>query len=159
MTDELERLIDQVRDRVTALGFELVDLTKRDAGKRVSLQVRIDRLEKTPGGGVSAGDCAFVSRRLERWLDETAILGSRYILEVSSPGIERPVRWPEHWQRFVGREVCARIRGRGRVRATIVRVPDTRSVVLRLEDGEEVEVLLSDVGEAKLVVDWSAIGH
>ena len=157
MIESLDDLSAQVRDRVEALGFELVDLRKRGAGRRVSLQIRIDRLESESASGVSTGDCALVSRGLERWFDETAILGLNYVLEVSSPGIERPVRWPGHWQRFVGREVTVRIPDRGRVRATIVRVIESRSVVLNLPDRQEIEVLLSDARDARLVVDWSTI--
>ncbi len=157
MTESLDGLSAQVRDRVDALGFELVDLRKRGAGRRVSLQIRIDRLESESASGVSTGDCALVSRELERWFDETAILGLNYVLEVSSPGIERPVRWPEHWQRYVGREVTVRIPDLGRVRAKIVRVVESRSVVFSLPDRRQIEVLLSDARDARLVVDWSTI--
>src|SRR5256884_3797063 len=52
------------------------------------------------------------------------------MLEVSSPGLERPVRWHRHWVRFVGREVQATVAGLGRVRARIVAVPDEATVVL-----------------------------
>ncbi len=148
----------EIRSRVLGLGFELVDLRKRGSGRRVSLQVRIDRPDSAPGRGVTAGDCAVVSRALQRWLDSASTLGPRYILEVSSPGIERPIRWREHWERFAGREVRVRLPGRGRIRATIVRLADAQSVVLRPADaGGEITVPLDQAEDATLVVNWSEV--
>jgi len=158
MDRDYNDLLPEVRDRVSRLGFELVDLRLRGAGQRRSLQVRIDRPDSEPGRGVTADDCASVSRDLERWLDQTGLLGGRYVLEVSSPGIERPVRWPEHWKRFQGREVRVRLPDRGRVRATIVRVDAGDMVVLRpVGSEEEVVVSVDEARDATLVVDWSEV--
>lgn len=124
------------------------------------LQVRIDRPDSRPGRGVTIEDCTAVSRALEAWLDATQVLGSRYVLEVSSPGIERPLRWREHWERFRGYDVNVRIRGMGRRRATIVDVrenPD--AVVLDFADGASEEVWLEQVQDATLAVDWDAVEH
>src|SRR3989441_9628763 len=74
------------------------------------------------GGGVTGRGRAGGSRALEAWLDDGGPLGPRYVLEVSSPGLERPLRWPRHWARFVGRDVTAKLAGLGRVRARIVAV-------------------------------------
>jgi ribosome maturation factor RimP len=155
MDETAEDLIAEVRTRVDDLGFELVDVRQRGSGKRVSLQVRIDHPESRPGKGVTADDCAVVSRALEAWLDETGVLGPRYVLEVSSPGIERPIRWAQHWRRFQGHDVRVKLPDRGKVRATIVRVIDDDVVALRLGSGEEVSVSLEDARDATLVVDWS----
>jgi ribosome maturation factor RimP len=152
-------LISDVRARVSDLGFEVVDVRKRGSGGRVGLQVRIDRPESEPGHGVTVDDCASVSRALERWLDESGTLGPRYVLEVSSPGIERPVRWPEHWRRFEGHDVRVKLPGHGRVTATILRVSGDETVVLRPAGGEEVAVPMVDAQDATLVVDWSEIAR
>lgn len=120
------------------------------------LQVRVDKQDSAPGKGVTAEDCATVSRALESWLDDSGTLGERYVLEVSSPGIERPIRFPEHWERFVGHDVRVRASGRRQARATIVGVSDGRSVSLRFAaDGSERTVPLDDIKDATLVVDWS----
>jgi len=151
-------LIDVVDMRVTELGFELVDVRKRVSRGRTVLQVRVDRVESDSGSGVTADDCATVSRALEVWFDESGMLGDRYILEVSSPGIERPIRFPKHWERYVGQDVRLRLRGRGRVRATIMSVPDEDTVVLRLAaGGEEQVVRFKEARDAVLVVDWSML--
>jgi ribosome maturation factor RimP len=76
------------------------------------------------------------------------------VLEVSSPGLERPLRWPHHWARFVGREVTAKLAGLGRVRARIVAVPDRDRVTLEPEGQGPRDVRLADIKDARLAVDW-----
>ena len=157
MEDSLAQLVDDLRKRVEALGFELADLQRRGAGSRVRLQVRIDRPDAAPGRGITIDDCAQVSRALEAWLDTEDALGPRYVLEVSSPGIERPLRWRQHWERFRGHEVSVRIEGRGRTRARILGVQDDDVVNLEFPDGTSEPVRLDVIRDAKLVVDWDAV--
>ncbi|MFQ6047462.1 MAG: ribosome maturation factor RimP [Gemmatimonadales bacterium] len=159
MDEQLAEFTAEIRARVAGLGYELVDLRMRGAPKRRALQIRIDLPDARPGHGVTVDQCATVSRALEQWLDGTLALGRRYRLEVSSPGIERPVRWREHWERFTGRDVRVRLADRGRVTATIVRVlEDEDSVVLRPLGGTgEVVVPLAEARDATLVVDWSQV--
>jgi ribosome maturation factor RimP len=157
MESSAEALISEIRARTAALGYELVDVRKRGAGKRLSLQVRIDHAEAQPGRGVTADDCARASRAIEAWLDDTGVLGTGYVLEVSSPGLERPVRWAEHWRRFVGSDVRVKLPDIGRVRATILDAPDDDTVALRLEDGREISVPIRQAEAATLVVDWSQV--
>ncbi len=165
MNDKLVALTTEIRSRVAGLGYELVDVRKRGSSRRVHLQLRVDRPHAAPapapgpGSGITVAECASVSRALEAWLDEDQRFGPRYVLEVSSPGIERPVRWPEHWARYVGHDVNVRIAGRGRLRATIVEVVDGQdAVVLRpVGKDEELTVRFSDTSDATLAVDWSEI--
>jgi len=92
------------------------------------------------------------------WL-RFAMVGPRYVLEVSSPGFERPLRWPEHWRRFIGRQ--ARVRAQplpGRNRVEIVAVPDDEHVVLRRQDGSEVTVAFDAIREATLVTESEVLG-
>jgi len=103
---------------------------------------------------VSVAECATASRALEAWLDADGPLGRRYMLEVSSPGLERPLRWHRHWVRFVGEEVQATVAGLGRVRARIVAVPDERTVVLQPHGAEPRPVPLAGIRDARLAVDW-----
>jgi ribosome maturation factor RimP len=120
--------------------------------------VRVDWLDADPGRAVTIDDCATVSRHLEAWLDASGVLGDRYVLEVSSPGMERPIRWLAHWQRFVGREVDVRLRDRGRVRARIAAVhPEAATVTLTVSGRETVTVPLAEARDATLAVDWEAV--
>jgi len=99
----VDALLNPIRAHLDGLGFELVDLRRTGTLQRPILQVRVDRPDSRPGQGVTADDCAGISRSLERFLESRAMVGPRYVLEVSSPGLERPLRWPEHWRRFIGR--------------------------------------------------------
>jgi ribosome maturation factor RimP len=154
-----DALLVPIRDHIAGLGFELVDLRQTGALERPILQVRVDRPDSRPGHGVTADDCAVISRSLERFLESRAMVGSRYVLEVSSPGLERPLRLPEHWRRFVGQHARVRVVALpGRNRVEIVSVPDDEHVVLRLHDGSEVTVAFDAIREAALAVDWETIG-
>ena len=154
----VDALLAPIRAHIAGLGFELVDLRRVGTVERPILQVRVDRPDSRPGQGVTADDCAGISRSLERFLETRALVGPRYVLEVSSPGLERPLRWIEHWRRFVGHR--ARVRADvlgGRRVVEIGGVPDEEHVTLRREDGTEVTLALDQIREAHLEVDWAAV--
>ncbi|MEP7175549.1 MAG: ribosome maturation factor RimP [Gemmatimonadales bacterium] len=149
----VDALLAPIRDHLAGLGFELVDLRRVGTRERPILQVRVDRPDSRPGQGITAGDCAGISRSLERFLESSAMVGPRYALEVSSPGIERPLRWPEHWRRFIGRR--ARVRAEalgGRCEVEIVGVPDDEHVTVRMDGGPDVTVPLAAIRDARLVM-------
>ncbi len=150
----LDDLLHPVRQQVAELGFELVDLRRSGSTQHPLLQVRIDRPDSSPGHGVTAEDCVRVSRALERFLEAIVAVGPRYVLQVSSPGLERPVRWPDHWRRFVGQDVRLKGSFSARSPATILEVPDDEHVRLRFADGSEETVALRRIGEATLVYRW-----
>jgi ribosome maturation factor RimP len=155
-----DALLVPVRDHIAGLGFELVDLRRTGTLQRPILQVRVDRPDSRPGQGITADDCAGISRSLERFLESRAMVGPRYVLEVSSPGLERPLRWPEHWRRFIGRQ--ARVRAEsltGRQRVEILAVPDDDRVIVRREDGSEISLPLEEIREATLIPDVEAFGR
>ena len=141
-----DTLVEAFRTRLETLGFDLADLRIGGTPNRPLVQVRID----CPPRAVTVDDCATASRALEAWLDGGGPLGNRYVLEVSSPGIERPVRWHRHWVRFVGHHVNVRVAGLGRVNARIVAVPTTETVVLEPEGKPALEYRLAELKEARL---------
>ena len=143
-----ESLVEAFRTRLQALGFDLADLRIGGTPNRPLVQVRID----CPPRNVTVEDCSRVSRAIEQWLDADGggPLGNRYVLEVSSPGIERPVRWHRHWVQFVGRDVNVKIAGLGRIRARIVAVPDQETVVLAPQGGSERTYRFEEIRDARL---------
>ena len=153
-----DSLVEAFRARLAELGFELADLRIGGTPNRPLAQVRIDWPPADPPRHVTVADCAAASRALEAWLDAGGEgggpLGTRYVLEVSSPGMERPVRWHRDWVRFAGREVHVKLAGLGRVRARIVAVPDDDTVVLAPQGGAPRPYRLADVRDARLAVDW-----
>jgi ribosome maturation factor RimP len=152
----VDALLAPIRDHIAGLGFELVDLRHVGTLERPILQVRVDRPDSRPGQGITADDCAGISRSLERFLESSAMVGPRYVLEVSSPGIERPLRWPEHWRRFIGQRARVRSQalGGGRREVEIVAVPDDAHVTLRPEGGAEITLALDEIREARLLVEF-----
>jgi len=153
-----DSLVESFRVRLAELGLELADLRIGGTPHRPLVQVRIEWPPSTgpegPPRQVTVADCAAASRALERWLDAAGPLGDRYVLEVSSPGLDRPLRWHRHWVRFVGRDVKATVAGLGRVRARIVAVPDEGTVVLQPQGSEPRPVPLAGIRDARLAVDW-----
>jgi ribosome maturation factor RimP len=147
--------VEALRAVIVPLGFELVEAEWVGPAARRELRVRIDREGGSlPGRGVTADDCRLVSRTLE----ESGLAADAARIEVSSPGIERPVRFAEHWLRYVGRDVRLKATGvSGTVTARIVGVPDPAHVTVRI-GSEERTVALDAVRRATLVVDWDEIG-
>ena len=139
------------------LGFDLVELRVGGTRSRPLLDVRIDHKDLQK---VTVDDCARVSRAVEERLDaDPALFGDRYVLEVSSPGMERPLRTEGDWRRFTGRNanVKSTVLG-GRVEVEIVGVEDDAGAVrLRLRDrkGEEHVLGLAEVDEARLAFHWN----
>ena len=96
-----QRLCALLEPVVGAAGFDLEDVRVVPAGRRRLLRVVVDRDE-----GVSLDDAAELSRSVSAALDETDAMGAApYVLEVTSPGVDRPLTIPRHWQRAVGRLV------------------------------------------------------
>jgi ribosome maturation factor RimP len=153
----LDQLTAELQRHLAAIGCEAVDVRMGGGARRVRLQVRVDWLDADPGREVTVDDCATISHHLEAWLDASGSLGDSYVLEVSSPGMERPIRWLAHWQRFVGCDVDVRLRDRGRLRARIAAVnSDAATVTLALPGGEAVTVPVEEARDATLAVDWDA---
>jgi ribosome maturation factor RimP len=152
-------LLDLVRSVVEGAGFELVDLRRSGEAARPMLSIRADRPDATPGHGISTEECARLSRAIEAALEAAGLVGPRYTLEVSSPGIERPIRFPDHWRRYIGRQVTLHVaRTKGRPRAEILAVPTDEAVTVRLDTGDEITLRLDDIRSATLVHDWPAPG-
>ncbi len=90
----------QLAEAVAKDNFvELFDLTVRPQGKKLTVSVAIDK----KSGKITVEECAAVSMELEKKLDELDLIGPSYLLEVSSPGMDRPLRHLEDCQRFSGR--------------------------------------------------------
>jgi ribosome maturation factor RimP len=95
------KIVDVIRPVVAAAGLDLEAVRVSAAGRRRLLRVVVDSDQ-----GVSLDDAAAISRQLSAALDTVAVMGDfPYTLEVSSPGIDRPLTEPRHWRRAVGRLV------------------------------------------------------
>lgn len=153
---ELERRIEGILEE---LGFELVALERGGGRRRPLLRLRIDRPGAETGrSSVTVDDCAAVSRAVNAALEEAPEAPVDYILEVSSPGVERPLVRPRDYERFAGRE--AKLRGYGplasgsrQLTGVLRGLVGEASVALEVE-GERVEVPIEAIAKAHLVYRW-----
>ncbi|MGD8321373.1 MAG: ribosome maturation factor RimP [Gemmatimonadota bacterium] len=158
----IPEIVRELEARVEDLGFEVVDVHWGGSGRRPSLKVRIDREDATPGHGITVDDCAKVSRALEPWLDAREDLPERYVLEVSSPGVDRPLVRDRDYQRFRGERVAIKghdvLAGRARrLEGELLGLDEQEGaavVRLRLPDGDEVSIPREQVAGANLVFTW-----
>ena len=158
--DTLER---ELESRVEALGYEFVELERVGSRTRPILRLRIDVPGSSPGHGVSVDDCTRVSRALEPFLDAESGLSDRYVLEVSSPGIERPLVRARDFERFAGQEVALKTTtaiddsGRKRFEGELLGIAGaagTELVRLRQADGSVLEIPRDKVARAHLIFRW-----
>ena len=141
------RLIELLEPPVEALGYELVDIDVR-VGRNGLLRIFIDR-----EGGVKLADCEQVNRQLGAFLDVEDPLPGRYLLEVSSPGFDRPLRTLEHFRRFRDCRAKVRLReprdSRRMLNGRLLGIRD-ESIVMDV-DGEIWRLRPTEIASAKLV--------
>ncbi len=148
-----EAIARLAEDVATSLGLRLYDLVIRRSGPRWKLQVFVEAADHP----VTLDDCEKVSRQLSRELDVLDPFPQPYDLEVSSPGIERALRAPWHWQAARGERAFVRFRQPdGTTRALVAEVLEAgeRAARLRAPDGSEFEVEYEAVTAARKHADW-----
>ena len=156
---------DLVRPVVEAAGLELWEVSfGREGGRRI-LRVMVDRAERARGdekdGGVDLDTIAATSQRLSRRLDLQGFEQDRpYELEVSSPGLERALREPRHFERSVGQQVKVKtvepVDGR-RVHEGALVSADAEAIVIASEGGE-LRVPYDGIASARTVFEWKKAG-
>lgn len=138
-----------VESVVSPLGYELVGVEYIPQGKNSILRVFIDS-----EAGVVLEDCSRVSRQLGSLLDVEDPIKGQYLLEVSSPGLDRPLFKLADYQRFAGQMARVRLHdmqdGRRKIKARIEGVVDDQ-IRLLLDDGEQISVRFDDIDKANLV--------
>jgi len=128
-----QRVIDLLEAELAAGGFDLLDVRVFQGGGRIQIRIFVDLLETTDDavGGVSLDQVSKAGRTAGMLLEEADLFADQYVIEVSSPGIRRPLRKTEHYLRAVGEKVDLKMSGSSRVRG-----------VLRELDGDELVVLV-----------------
>ncbi|MGH7798888.1 MAG: ribosome maturation factor RimP [Candidatus Binatia bacterium] len=135
--------------------MEIIDIELRREGTRSG---RVLRLYLDKDGGPNMEDLSGVSRELSALLDEHDVVDGAYTLEVSSPGINRPLKLPEHFKRFIGKTVRVRTRdlvqGRRSFLGPLLDVMNDR-IALK-QDGTRVEIPFPMIEKSNYEHDWSA---
>ncbi len=150
--DKLEQLLAPV---VEDLGYELLGLEYSANPKNRLLRVYIDQAER----GIGLEDCEAVSREVSALLDVEEPIAGQYTLEVSSPGVERPLFKLEHFARFAGEQavvlMAVPLDGRRKFRGRILGV-EADAVRLALDSGE-VSLPMAGMNKARLAPDLDAL--
>lgn len=166
VTDKAVEIANLLAPTVESLGVELLGAeylaAPGNAVLRLYIDVPADRAVDENGQprSVTIEDCEAVSREVSAQLDVEDPISGHYTLEVSSPGLDRPLFTRAHFERFAGETVKVGLRlpqeGRRRLQARIGRV-DGDNVIFLL-DGNEFVVPSSNIDKARLVPDWAALG-
>jgi ribosome maturation factor RimP len=138
-----------------AEGMEIVDIEFRHEGSRGG---RVLRLYMDKDGGPNVDDLSRVSRQLSEILDVQDTIGSAYTLEVSSPGINRLLKRPEHFARFVGKRIRIRTRELIDGRRSFLGVLDevVGNSVRLTQEGKQYWIPFSMIEKSNYEHDWSA---
>jgi ribosome maturation factor RimP len=145
---------DDIRDLVGplvgALGCRLYDVEVAGAGRTRTVRVLIDR-----DGGVDLDAITAATQAISTALDDSTAVTGPFLLEVSSPGVERPLRRPEHYARAIGETVTITYHtesGPRRARGTLIEAGDERCAVE--SDGAREEIAYAAVTKARTVFEW-----
>ena len=150
MAGTADAIVPIIEPSLEAMGYRLVRVAFLGA-RRATLQIMAERIDDAP---MTVDDCTEISRSVSALLDVADPIAEAYMLEVSSPGIDRPLTRPEDYDRFAGFEARVELGqpldGRKRFRGRILgRAGD--HVRLAAESGE-VQLPLTDIAKAKLVI-------
>jgi len=144
-----DRLVEELTSPLLALGLDLEGLEVGAAGRRRVLRVAVDT-----DGGVTLDDVAAATKEISRVLDVSDVMGEQpYTLEVTSPGVDRPLAHPRHWRRNAGRLVKVTRPGHEQVTGRILS-SDEEGASLDV-DGQQVHVRLADVSSARIQVEFN----
>jgi ribosome maturation factor RimP len=149
--DLSERIVELINPAVDTLGYELVRVRLMGGSRHATLQIMAERRDRR---AMVVDDCARLSRAISVILDEADPIRDEYTLEVSSPGIDRPLIKRADYERFLGHEAKietgAPIDGRKRFEGTMIALEgDTLSVDI---DGSAVSLPLDRITQARLVL-------
>ena len=148
------KLRELVERAVEETGADLEDLVEQRAGARRLLRIAVDR-----DGGVTSDDLADVSHALSTALDASNVMGEApYVLEVTSPGVDRPLTLPRHWRRNVGRLVKAVLAEGGEVTGRVAAADDDGVDLLADKADEPVRLAYGAIARAKVQVEFNRAG-
>jgi len=146
-----DRIAAMIEPGLEAMGYEIVRVQLSGGQQSQTLQIMCDRQDEAP---ITVDDCAEISRMVSAVLDVEDPIATEYNLEVSSPGLDRPLTRPKDFERFAGFdariELSAAVDGQKRFKG-VLRGLDQDAV--KLETGEgDIRLALADIEKAKLIL-------
>jgi ribosome maturation factor RimP len=149
---EIDRMHALVGPIASDLSLDVYDIERRGATIRITL-------DTLPGseGGITLDSLSLATRLISRELDHEDPIAGQYTLEVTSPGLERQLRTPAHFEREVGKTISVRLRDPladpRRLQGSLVSADD-RCATLLLDDGSEHTVVITEIDKARTVFEW-----
>ena len=137
---------------VAGHGFELVDVEYVKEAGTWYLRAYIDK-----EGGITVDDCEVINRKLSDWLDEEDFIEESYILEVSSPGLGRPLKKEKDFVRSIGKEVDVKLYkalNKQKDYTGVLEAYDKNTVTLGMEDGSQIVFNRPDIALIRLAFDF-----
>jgi ribosome maturation factor RimP len=148
LTKQEQKLTELLRPTVEANGFELLGLEVVQAGRHSTLRIYIDHAD-----GVNVENCALVSREVSAILDVEDPIQAEYSLEVSSPGLDRPLFTPAHYAAVIGQKVEVKLAipqdGRRKFKGMLTAIEDDMLIVE--VDGKPYRLLMDNIDKANVV--------
>jgi len=146
-----QKLAELLRPAVEEVGKDLLGVEFVNAGKHSILRLFIDHVD-----GINVDDCAEVSRQVSAILDVEDPISTEYNLEVSSPGLDRPLFIKEHFQAVIGETINVKLsiplNGRRKFKGKLENIDNDTLIVT--VDGQDYEIVLSNVDKANLVPNF-----
>lgn len=148
------RVVDLLAAPLAAQGYDLLDVRVFRGGGRLTLRVYLDR-----EGGIGVDDCAEASRSAGMLVEEAGLIADAYVIEVSSPGVRRPLRTSAHLAAAVGQDVILKVAAAGpprTVKGRLEAAEEGRLLVRTAADTEPLEILRDRIREANLDPEFDA---
>lgn len=146
-----DKVFDLINDPIQSLNLSIYDIEYVKEGSNWYLRIYIDK-----DGMIDINDCENVSRLIDPMLDEADIIKSAYCLEVSSPGIERTLRKPEHFERYIDSEVEVSLfkpYEKQKVLIGVLKAGDNDKVTISI-DNSEITLNRKDISKVKLIYNF-----
>lgn len=148
--DIIPSLQTLIKEFLNNQGFILVDLSLHFQAGKLTLRILTDH----PRGGISLDECAYLNEKISKLLDEKDLIKQSYILEVSSPGADRPLKTEEDFRRCIDRKVVVYTKEpiKGKIE-NIGRIRDVKEGIVFLEIEEEIlEIPYIKINKAKQII-------
>lgn len=148
---KVDKLTEMLRPAAEALGYEFLGLEYIGQGKHTVLRLYIDH-----ENGINVDDCASVSHQASGILEVEDPIANQYTLEVSSPGMERPLFTLAHFQDYIGKQVNLRchvgVDGRRKFKGQLTAIEN--EILTLLVDGQKYDIDFQDIDKANLVAEF-----
>lgn len=149
--EELKEIIEPI---LKENGFELIELIYRREGRNPTLRILADKK-----GGITVGECSFLNQMIGDALDKRDLIQEPYILEVNSPGLDRPLKTENDFGRVLGKKIRVNTRRslegivKGNTVTGILKEVDANSIKLEIDSGEVLEIPLENIARGVLEIE------